>query len=388
MPIPLSYNIRNLMVRRTTTVLTALGIGLTVAVLVGALAMMEGLHASLVSSAHPLHILVMRNGSTSELVSTISRSAFQRLKALPGIALAPNGEPLASLEVVTVIMLKSAAAPDGMNVTLRGLTPAGFSMREHVRIAEGRLFSPGRRELVVGKSIAGRYPAAKVGSRLHFGRGDWEVVGVADGGHSASNSEIFADLNQVASDYNRTEVLSSALVRAADPASMRALINSIGGERELNAKVQTESDYFDSQTVSALPVQYMATVIAIVMAIGSGFAAMATMYASVARRSAEIGTLRVLGFSRGRVLLSFLIESLLISALGGAIGCLLAFPLTFLRTGIGNMITFSEIVFDLRVTPAIAAEGMIFALLMGTIGGLLPARAAARKEILAALRGE
>jgi putative ABC transport system permease protein len=388
MRLPLSYNLRNLMVRRTTTLLTAFGIGMTVAVLMAALAMVEGLRDALEASANPLHLLVMRKGSTSELVSSLSRSAFQRLRALPGIARTPSGEPMASLEMIAVIVLKSAEYPSGVNVSLRGLTPVGFAMREYLRVSEGRMLAPGRRELVVGKVIAARYPEARIGGRLRFGRGDWEVVGVADGGRSASNSEIFADLNQIAADYNRTETLGSALVRADDPVALRALMRTIEGERTLNADAQTERDYFDSQTISALPVRWMTTFIAIVMAVGSGLAAMNTMYASVARRSAEIGTLRVLGFSRGRILLSFLIEALMLSALGGALGCLLALPLTLWRTGLGNFVTFSEIAFHLRVTPSIAATGMAFALLMGILGGLLPARAAARKEILTALRSE
>jgi putative ABC transport system permease protein len=291
---------------------------------------------------------------------------------------------MASLGMVTAIVLKSATNPEGINITLRGLASVGVAMREHIRIVRGRAFSPGRRELVVGKSIAERYPAARAGGRLRFGRGDWEVVGVMDGGRSAANSEIFADLNQLAADFNRSDALSSALVRASDPVTLRALINDIEGDRELNAVAQTEREYFDSQTISALPVRVMGMFIAVVMAVGSGFAAMNTMYAAVARRAAEIGTLRVLGFSRGRILLSFLVESLLLAALGG----LLTLPLNNLRTGIGNFVTFSEIVFDFRVTPEIAAIGMLFALLMGAMGGLLPARSAARKEILAALRGD
>lgn len=388
MRLPLSYNLRNLLVRRTTTLLTAFGVGMTVAVLMAALAMVEGLRASLEASAHPLQLLVMRKGSTSELVSSVSRSAFQRLRALPGIARTPSGEPMASLEMTAVILLKSSAFPSGVNISLRGLTPVGFAMREFLRLEEGRMLTPGRRELVVGKAIAARYPEARLGGRLRFGRGEWDVVGVVDGGRSAANSEIFADLNQIAADYNRTETLSSALVRAEDPVALRALIRTIEGERTLNADAQTERAYFDAQTISALPIQWMTTFIAVIMAVGSGLAAMNTMYAAVARRSAEIGTLRVLGFSRSRILLSFLFESLLLSALGGALGCLLALPLTLWRTGLGNYITFSEIVFSLRITPGIAATGMAFALLMGVLGGFLPARAAARKEILTALRSE
>ena len=388
MAIPLKYNLRNLAVRRMTTLMTALGIGLTVTVLMAVLALVEGLRSSFEASAHPLQIIVMRKGSTSELMSSLSRTAFQELKVRPGIARAPDGEPMASLEMITVIVLKSEVMPEGMNVTLRGLTPLGMAMREHAKIVEGRMFSPGRRELVAGKSIAGRYPSARIGGRLKFGRGDWEVVGIMDGGRSAVNSEIFADLNQVSSDYNRSQVLSSALVRAAGEAAKQALINDLEGNRILNVMAQDERSYFNAQTMSALPVRIMGTFIAVVMAIGSGFAAMNTMYAAVARRAPEIGTLRVLGFSRGGILASFLVESLLVSALGGVLGWILSLPLNNFQTAIGNYVTFSEIVFNFRITPAIAAEGMVFALLMGALGGLFPARLAAGKEILAALRGD
>lgn len=386
MAIPVSYNIRNLLARRTTTIMTALGIALTVAVLLSVMAMVEGLRTSLDASGNPLHVIVTRKGSNAELNSTITGSAFQDVKFKPGIARTASGEPMASLEVVTVIILESAEAPSGINISLRGLTPLGFSMREGLRISEGRMFTPGRREVVVGKGVASRYPMARLGGKLHFGRGEWEVVGVMDAGRSAANSEVFADLNQLASDQNRSEVLSSILLRATDAVAVRALINDLEADRRLNVEGVTEKAYYAQQTASAAPIQFLGTFVAIIMSIGSSFAAMNTMYAAVARRAAEIGTLRVLGFSRAGILTSFLLESLVLSLLGGIIGCILVLPLNNLTTGIGSFITFSEITFDFRVTPTIMAIGISFALLMGAIGGLFPASSAARKQILAALR--
>jgi putative ABC transport system permease protein len=266
------------------------------------------------------------------------------------------------------------------------LTPVGFEMREGLRLVQGRMFQPGRREVVAGQGIADRYPEARVGRKLTFGRGEWEVVGVVDGGRSAYNSEMFVDLNQVAGDYNRTNVLSSALVRATDAAAMQALINRLEGDPRFNVMAQSEKSYYAQQTSSAMPIQILGYFIAAVMAIGSSFAAMNTMYAAVARRGAEIGTLRVLGFSRGGILVSFFLESLLLAGLGGVLGCLLVLPLNNISTGIGSFVTFSEIVFNFRVTPALMAAGVGFALLMGAIGGLFPARMAANKEILNALR--
>lgn len=207
-----------------------------------------------------------------------------------------------------------------------------------------------------------------------------------DAGRGAANSEIFGDLNQVSGDFNRTEVLSSALVRATDPVAAQALIHDINDDRRLNCSAMPETDYYAAQTRSGAPVKYMGVIVAVIMAVGSSFAAMNTMYAAVARRAREIGTLRVLGFPRGSILLSFFLESLLLSVLGGVLGCLLVLPLNGMSTGIGNFVTFSEIAFDFRVTPAIMAAGVGFALLMGTLGGFFPAGMAAKKEILNALR--
>jgi putative ABC transport system permease protein len=385
MAIPLTYNFRNLAVRKTTTIMTALGIGLTVAVLLSVLALLAGLRTAFASTGDPDQILVMRKGATAELNSGITRDVFQDIKFKPGIARDSSGQPMASLEMVTVINLPSVDSPQGMNVTLRGLLPLGIRMRG-LKIIEGRWFQTGQREVVVGKSIARRYPDARLHHQLRFGKGLWEVAGVMDGGDSAVNSEIFGDLGQVSSDFNRQDGLSSVLIRAVDASAVPALINSLNDDQKLNVTAQTERSYYDAQTSSGAPLQFLGVFVSVIMAVGSSFAAMNTMYAAVARRSKEIGTLRVLGFSRRSILLSFLAESLLLSVLGGLLGCLLVLPLNNVSTGIGNFVTFSEIAFNFRVTPQIMLDGVLFAMFMGAVGGLFPARMAARKEILTALR--
>lgn len=386
MRIPLSYNVRNLLVRKTTTLMTALGIALTVAVLVGVLALTEGLRTSFQATGHPLNLLVTRRGATSEMLSIIPRGAFLRLRAFPGIASTPDGEQMASLEVITAITLKNRDNLDGVNTNVRGLLPAGLAMRENIKLIAGRNLIPGRREVIVGRSVASRYPSAALGKTIKFGRGEWPVVGIFDAGRSALNGEILGDLNQIASDYGRSEALSSVLIRATDPVAAEALKNQLEADRSLNVGVQSETAYYESQMTSALPLQFMGTLIAIIMAAGSSFAAMNTMYAAVSRRSAEIGTLRVLGFSRGSILVSFFIESLVLAAFGGVLGIVLALPLNNLETGISSFTTFTEIIFSFRVSPQIMAAGLVFALLVGAIGGLLPARSAANKQILTSLR--
>ena len=385
MAIPIAYNLRNMVVRKTTTIMTALGIALTVAVLLAILALVNGLRTTLSTTGDPLHVLVLRKGSTSEIVSNFLRSNFQDLKFKPGIARGKDGQPLASLEVVTVINLAAGDGQEGVNVTVRGLQPAGIEMRRGVHLVAGRWFQDGHREVVVGKPAADRYPEAAIGKKIRFGRGDWEVVGVMDAGRGAQGSEIWGDLNQVSADLQRMEVLSSALVEATDAVSAKALINDINNDQRLTMTAQSEQEYYDAQTTSAAPIEFIGIFVSIIMAVGSSFAAMNTMYAAVARRAREIGTLRVLGFSRLSILLSFFVESVLLSALGGVLGCLLVLPLNGVTTGIGNA-NFAETAFNFHVSPQIMLGGIAFAVVLGTVGGLFPARNASRKEILTALR--
>ncbi len=386
MAIPLAYNLRNLVVRKTTTIMTALGIALTVAVLLAMMAMITGLRTSLTSSGDPLNVLVLRKGAGAELVSIVSPQSYQDIKFKAGIARGSNGQPLASLEIVTVINLESVDAPQGINVTLRGITPAGIEMRRGLKLVSGRWFESGKREVVVGESIEKRFPGARIGGRLRFGRGEWEVVGIMAAGKSATNSEIFADLNQASSDFQRSEALSSVLLTATDAVAVNALINDLTGDPRLNVDAVTEKSYYEAQTSSGALIESLGILVAIIMGVGSSFAAMNTMFAAVARRSREIGTLRVLGFSRSSILFSFFVESVLLAGLGGLLGCLLVLPLNGITTGIGNFVTFSEIAFDFRVTPQIMLSGIVFAAVLGAVGGLFPARTAANKQILVALR--
>ncbi len=236
MAIPLSYNLRNLAVRKTTTIMTAAGIALTVAVLLAILGLVSGLQKAFASTGDPLHVLVMRKGGNSELTSLLTQEQFQVVKSFPGIATGPNGQPVASLEVVTIANMPSPDKPDGTNITLRGLSQAGLAMRK-LKIISGRWFQPGEREIVVGKNLAKVYEAAQVGKQLKFGKGSWTIVGIMDGGDSSVNSEIFGDGNQVASDFNRPDTYSSALLQATDEVTAAALKKSLENDRRLNVTV-------------------------------------------------------------------------------------------------------------------------------------------------------
>ena len=388
MAIPLSYNFRNLVERRTTTIMTALGIALTVAVMLGILGMLAGLRASFQATGHPLHLLVLRKGSTAELTSVVTQENLQVIRSKEGVQV-ENGEPMISQELVTVVNLKirNSAEEAQANVNVRGLPQAGVHMRaETVKLSSGRWFAAGQRELTVGRGVAQTYEGIDIGKQIQIGRGYWTIVGVFDGGQTAFNGEIWTDGNQLANDVGRPNALSSALLRAADPAAARTLAAAIANDQRLSHEAVPELDYYLRQTESGRPLQYLGIFVAVVMAIGSSFAAMNTMYAAVVRRSREIGVLRVLGFSRPSILLSFMIESFLLSVLGGVVACLITLPFNGVSSRIGNQVTFSQTLFQFRVTPAMLAVGLTFAAIMGLFGGLLPARTAARKDVVNALR--
>ena len=386
MAIPLSYNIRNLRLRIGATMMTALGIALTVAVAVFIMALLAGLKKAFVSSGDPLNVLVLRKGSQAELQSGVDRESFSTIRYLPGVAKDKSGEPLASGEVVVVIVIPRQDNTGETNVTVRGMSPTGFELRPNIKLVQGRWFNAGQREIVVSQSIGKRFRNAAVGDELFFGKGKWKVVGVFDAGETAASSEIWADVNQMASDFDRNAAFSSVLVHATDPVAAQSLKNRMNDDQRLRLDAFMEPDYYAEQTKSGAPIQFVGTIVAIVMAVGSCFAAMNTMYAAVAYRSREIATLRILGFSRPSIITSFVVESILLALLGAALGLILMMPFNGLTTGTGNQLTFSETVFSVRITLGVMITAILFAVTMGLFGGIAPAWHASRREILAALR--
>jgi putative ABC transport system permease protein len=395
MAIPISYNIRNLQLRKGLTVMTALGIALTVTTAVFLMALLAGLQKAFVASGDPLNVLVMRKGSTAELSGGFDANLFPTLKTLPGIA-QKDEKPLASGEWVVVVVLPRKDRTGDVNVSVRGMMPEGVSLRlekrdrhgtPELKLVEGRWFTPGQREVVVGQSIHSRFNGANVGDVMDFAKGQWKVVGVFDSGGTAYDSEIWGDVNQIANDFDRQGGYSSAYLRATDPVAADALKNRVSDDQRLKLEGTLETDYYEKQTSSGGPIKFIGTFVAIIMAIGSSFAAMNTMYAAVAYRAREIATLRVIGFSRPSILTSFVLESLMLSLLGAAVGIVLMLPFNGMSTGIGNSLTFSETVFSLHLTLSVVITAVVFALVMGLLGGFAPAWHAARQEILAALRG-
>jgi putative ABC transport system permease protein len=386
MAIPISYNIRNLKLRKGLTIMTALGIALTVTTAIFIMALLAGLQRAFVTSGDPNNVLVLRKGSEAELSGGFDATAFPVLKNLPGIAKDSHGEPMASGEWVVVIVLPRKSGTGEVNVTVRGMMPDGLEMRPSAKLVQGRWFTPGQREVVVSQSIHKRFLNASVGDNMAFGKGPWQVVGVFDAGGSAYDSEIWGDVNQMAADFDRQGGFSSAYLRATDPVSADALKHRVSDDQRLKLEGVLEPDYYAKQTSSGAPIRIIGWIVAIIMAIGSSFAAMNTMYAAVAYRGREIATLRVIGFSKPSILTSFVLESLLLSLLGALVGILLMLPLNGMTTGTSNGLTFSEIVFSLRMTVPVIVTAVGFALIMGLFGGIAPAWHAARRDIIAALR--
>jgi putative ABC transport system permease protein len=383
--VPINYNLRNLVERKGTTLMTALGIGLTVAVLVTALALTEGLKRVFAGSGDPRQLLVLRKGVDAELTSTVTTDSYQIIRRLPGIATAPDGEPMVSPEGLTVINLPSVDSPEGMNVTVRGLLPIGLSMRD-VKIQQGKMFAPGLRQVVVGESVARRYPDARIGRQVRFGRGMWEVVGVFRVGESAANSEIWADLNQLRGDFEQQGGSSSLLVRAQSTSAIPEINKAITDDQRLGSTTIGEKEYYAKMTASGAPLQVLGFAVAVIMAVGSAFAATNTMYAAVARRTREIGTLRALGFGRWAILRSFLLESVCLALVGGLFGVLIALPINGLTTGVGSFSTFSETAFKFRIDGWAVFWGLTFAAIIGAVGGFLPAWSASKKGVIEAMR--
>jgi putative ABC transport system permease protein len=386
MAIPIRYNIRNLKLRKGLTIMTSLGIALTVTTAIFLMALLAGLDRAFVTSGDAKNVLVMRKGSQAELSGGFDASLFPTLKTLPGIFKDSHGEPMVSGEWVVVIVLPRKDGTGEVNVTVRGMMPDGLELRPTVKIVQGRWFTPGQREVVVSESIQKRFAHANIGDTLQFGKGPWTVVGIFDAGGSAYESEIWGDVNQMASDFDRQGGFASAYLRAEDAVSADALKHRVSDDQRLKLEGMLETEYYAKQTRSGAPIKYIGWVVAIIMAIGSSFAAMNTMYAAVAYRSREIATLRVIGFSRPSILTSFVFESVLLSLLGAVAGVLLMLPFNGMTTGTSNAVTFSEVVFSLRMTPMVVGVAIAFAIIMGLFGGMAPAWHAARRDILAALR--
>lgn len=385
MALPLTYNYRNIFVRWRATLTTVIGIALVVAVFVLVQSLAVGLQKSAANTGDPRNIMIVRKGSTAESTSMVSLQQFQILHYWEQIARDASGKPLISADLISLISQPRIDGRGEANVSVRGLTAMGMALRPQVKLTAGRWFTPGKREVVVSQKLARRFAEFNIGDTFRTGGKTLTVVGQFDGGNSAFDSEVWMDADEARSLFDREEY-SSLLVRVASPEAGKELISRIENDKRLTLLATPEVKYYADQTATALPIKLLGDFLAIAMAVGATFAGMNTMYASVGSRTREIGTLRVLGFRRRTILASFIVEGALLAAIGGALGCLLALPMHGVSTGTMSFNSFSETVFEFRITPWLATKGMIFAVVVGVIGSLLPAIRAARLPVIIALK--
>ncbi len=384
MKIPIRYNIGSLWVRRTGTLMAMLGIGFTVAIFVTMMALVGGLESTFVQTGHDNCLIVIRQGSQNESNSYFNRDLFPTVRYLPEVAKGTGGEPLAVGENIVVINHPRISG-EASNLIVRGTSEMGFMLRPEVKMVEGRKFRPGLREINASRSLSRRFKDLKLGDSIQFARSTWKVVGIFEAEGTAYDSEVWADYAEICADWDRPSY-SSILLKATDSDAAARLRKKIADDQRINLQAIDQKKYYAEQTSSSAGIKALGYFIAIVMGIGACFAAMNMMYGAVMARSKEVATLRALGFRRRHILASFLMESVLLGLAGGILGCIMALPMNGISTGTANFQTFSEVLFNFRITPLILSRGILFAAIVGAMGGYLPARRAARVKLIEAMR--
>jgi putative ABC transport system permease protein len=384
--IPVKYNVRNLRVRWMTTLMTVIGTALVVWATVLSFGLADGLETALRISAHDLDLILLRKGSQQETSSGIEQRIAREIATVPGIAQDASGQPLCSVEFVTILTKPRRNNGGTTNLIVRGLEPAGRALRPEFKITEGRDIEPGVNELITSRGMADRFENLRINEVLEINKVGFTVVGYFEADGSAAESEVWTDLRDLTSARRTPGAVSIVNLRAQDADAVAALTNRIENDEQFNLEVMSEADFYAQQMTASLPIRIVGYVIAAFLTFGAMFAAANTMYAAVASRSREIGTLRALGFRRRSILFSFLFESVLLCLMGGVLGCLATLPFNGMSTGTANWATFSEITFSFNFGPQVLLQGVLMALIMGVLGGLFPAIRAVRMNIISALR--
>jgi putative ABC transport system permease protein len=381
-----NYNLRSMIVRKGTAAMTAMGIAMVVAVFIMTMAIAQGFRGALVASGSNENAILLRKGATSETVSAVLKPQLPLIESMPQIARTADGHALASPELVVIISLPRASDDRPANVPLRGVGPRAFEVRNTLQFVEGRRFTPGMREINVGKQAVTRFKGLTLGSDVKFGGVSWKVVGIFTADDASFESEVWGDVDLMMPAFQRNGY-QSVTVKLVDPSAFDSFQAAVGNDPRLDLKPNRERDYYEGQSeTTGTLIRVFAIFVTAILSIGAVFGAVNTMYAAVAYRTREIGTLRALGFSRLRIVTAFLAESVALALVGGVVGCIIALPVHGLSTGAMNMTSFSELAFKFRITPALLAGGLLFSAVMGAVGGLLPAVRAARIPVARALR--
>lgn len=387
MAIPIVYNLRSVKERWNSAVVAVLGIAGTVGVFVAMLSLAKGFKATLVASGSASNAILLRTGSTNEMDSSVTLEQVKAIEDKPGVARGQDG-PLVTPEVVVIRNFQLRSTGTDANVQVRGVSPRALEVRKQIKIVEGRFFHPGLFELVVGHNAIHSYNGLELGDTMKFGGATWKVVGVMDSGGSAFDSEVWADSSVLDQIYHYPQdVFRSVTVRLTSPDALQQFKDAITADPRMSVGVTREVEYYDreSRALTSM-ITVLGGIVAFIMGLGAVCGALNTMYSAVAERGREIATMRALGFGGPSVVFSFIIESLLISLVGGLIGCIAVLPLNGLTTGTINWQTFSHLAFAFKITTPLLVAGVIFALVMGFLGGVFPAFRAARRPVAAALR--
>lgn len=387
MAIPVIYNLRSVKARWSSAIVAVVGIAGTVGVFVAMLSLARGFKATLVSSGSEDNAIIMRAGATSEMTGGVTIDTVKIIQDEPGIARSADG-PLVTPEVVLVAPIPLISTGTDANVEVRGVSKNVLEIRKNIKIIQGRMFTPGLNEIVVGKNANASYAGLTLGNTISLGSVHWKIVGIFDAGGSSFDSDIWGDAHLIGPAYNRPDIFfQSVTVHLTSPAAFQQLKDAATTDPRLNVDVTREIDYYSKQSNRLTKlITVLGGLVATIMAIGAVFGALNTMYSAVSERGREIATMRALGFGGPSVVFSFVIEALLISFVGGLIGCIAVLPLNGLTTGAMNLQTFSHLAFAFKITPELLVKGVIFALAMGVLGGLAPAIRAASLPISHALR--
>lgn len=389
MKIPLKYTLRNFQSRRLTTGITVIGIALVVFVFTAVLMLAAGIRKTLVATGSTENVIVARKAANGEISSIIMNDTYNIIMSIPQVAKTADNRPMATGDVVVIINLTKIGTSGGIsNVTVRGVSQPAFQLRPHVKVVEGRMFNWGAREVIVGSSISRRFEGVQIGNTIKFAGDAWTVVGKYEAGGTGFDSEIWGDVTQLQDAFNRPGSFSTVTFRMAGSDQIDAINKSFAGDNRLQQfEAKTERRFFEEQSeFMAIFISALGIFITVFFSVGAVIGAMITMYAAVANRTVEIGTLRALGFRRRSVLAAFMAESIIISLTGAAVGLFLASFLQFLTVSTLNFASFSELEFSFALTPDTITSALIFAVLMGLVGGFLPAVRAARLNIVNALR--
>jgi ABC-type antimicrobial peptide transport system permease subunit len=382
----IQYTWRNLITRKLTTGMTVLGMGLVVFVFAAVLMLANGLEETLVATGSESNAIFVRDGANTETISLVMRSDAAIAKTQPEVAVDAEGKPIAVNEIVVLISTTKRGKTDAANVVIRGTNDNVFTLRDNVKLTAGRMFTPGTSEVIAGSAVSENFAGCGLGESVSFSGREWTVVGIFDAGGAGFDSELWGDVDQVQQAFRRN-IFSSVTVRLRDPAQFDQLKSKMESDPRMTVDVHGEKDYYAKQSqATSTFIRVVGQVISIIFGMGAIVGAMITMYAAVANRTVEIGTLRAIGFSRSRILFVFMLESLWISLLGGAVGLFAASFMSFVQVSTTNWDTFSELAFNFALSPGIILGSFIFAIMMGMIGGFLPAVRASRANIIESLR--